>query len=76
LGGYGKEYTDPFGNYWNDKPLWIKIVDRFGHLRNVYWGREFKALRGGIGIHFPGYMIFECKSFMTLKNVFFSCSMV
>ncbi|KAI6214625.1 hypothetical protein M3Y94_00290200 [Aphelenchoides besseyi] len=59
VGGYGKEYTDPKGSYLNDKPLWIKVVDRFGQLKHVYWGRQFKAIRGFLGINFPGYMIHE-----------------
>jgi hypothetical protein len=47
-------FLDPVGNYLDDKPFWIKVINRFGQLRNVYFGREFKAMRAGLGINFPG----------------------
>ncbi|KAH7731964.1 calcium activated nucleotidase 1 [Aphelenchoides avenae] len=59
VGGYGKEFTDESGNFENDNPLWIKIVDRFGHVRHVDWSDQFKKLRASLGIYFPAYIINE-----------------
>ncbi|KAI6192112.1 Apyrase [Aphelenchoides bicaudatus] len=59
VGGYGKEYTDKVGNWQNDNPLWVKVVDRFGRVRHVNWTQQFQAIRRSIGIEFPAYMIHE-----------------
>lgn len=59
VGGYGKEFTDGKGNWVNNNPLWIKVIDRFGRVRHVNWTREFRAIRNAIGIEYPAYLIHE-----------------
>uniref|UniRef100_A0A914EDL4 Apyrase n=1 Tax=Acrobeloides nanus TaxID=290746 RepID=A0A914EDL4_9BILA len=59
VGGYGKEWTDLNGNILNYNPMWIKVIDRFGAVKNVDWITEFRNLRASLGIYFPAYIISE-----------------
>lgn len=55
----GKEWTSSTGEYVNNNPMWIKIINKFGHITHVNWADNYIAIRKAANIHFPGYMIHE-----------------
>ncbi|KRZ56839.1 Soluble calcium-activated nucleotidase 1, partial [Trichinella nativa] len=59
VGGIGKEWTSVGGEYINDNPMWIKIIDSESRVRHIFWKDEYIKLRAAVGIEYPGYMIHE-----------------
>lgn len=55
----GKEWTSSTGEFVNNNPMWIKIINTFGHVTHVNWTDNYIAIRKAAHIHFPGYMIHE-----------------
>ncbi|CAD5219041.1 unnamed protein product [Bursaphelenchus xylophilus] len=71
IGGYGKEYTNEDGSIRDNKPFYIKIIDRFGVIQHVNWEMEFKKVRASIGIQFPAYMIHEAVQWSDIHRKWF-----
>ncbi|KRY13113.1 Soluble calcium-activated nucleotidase 1, partial [Trichinella patagoniensis] len=59
VGGIGKEWTSVGGEYMNDNPMWIKIIDSESRVRHIFWKDIYIKLRAAVGIEYPGYMIHE-----------------
>ncbi|KAL1236258.1 Soluble calcium-activated nucleotidase [Trichinella pseudospiralis] len=59
VGGIGKEWTSVHGEYMNDNPMWIKIIDNESRVRHISWKDIYIKLRAAVGIEYPGYMIHE-----------------
>ncbi|KRY37480.1 Soluble calcium-activated nucleotidase 1 [Trichinella spiralis] len=59
VGGIGKEWTSVRGEYMNDNPMWIKIIDSESRVRHIFWKDIYIKLRAAVGIEYPGYMIHE-----------------
>ncbi|XP_025419528.1 soluble calcium-activated nucleotidase 1-like [Sipha flava] len=59
VGSMGKEWTSSTGEYVNNNPMWIKIINKFGHITHVNWVNNYIAIRKAANINFPGYMIHE-----------------
>ncbi|KRY46926.1 Soluble calcium-activated nucleotidase 1 [Trichinella britovi] len=59
VGGIGKEWTSVGGEYMNDNPMWIKIIDSESRVRHIFWKDKYIKLRAAVGIEYPGYMIHE-----------------
>lgn len=55
----GKEWTSSKGDYINNNPMWIKIINKFGQVTHVNWTENYVALRKAVNIYYPGYMIHE-----------------
>ena len=45
VGGLGKEWSTPLGEFVNDHPMWVKIVDRHGKIRHVNWHENYVKVR-------------------------------
>ncbi|CAJ0565566.1 unnamed protein product, partial [Mesorhabditis spiculigera] len=71
VGGLGKEWTTPAGEYVNDNPMWVKIVDRHGAVEHVNWKDIFVKVRRALGIEYPGYMIHEAVQWSDVHNKWF-----
>ncbi|GMT04715.1 hypothetical protein PENTCL1PPCAC_26889, partial [Pristionchus entomophagus] len=60
VGGLGKEWTTPTGEYVNDHPMWVKFISTSGAIRHVNWQKIFVDARKAIGVNTPsGYTINE-----------------
>ncbi|XP_050521212.1 apyrase [Daktulosphaira vitifoliae] len=59
VGSMGKEWTSSNGEYINNNPMWIKIINKFGQVTHVNWTENYIALRKAVNINYPGYMIHE-----------------
>uniref|UniRef100_A0A183CJH0 Fibrinogen C-terminal domain-containing protein n=1 Tax=Globodera pallida TaxID=36090 RepID=A0A183CJH0_GLOPA len=57
VGGLGKEWTKPNGDWVNDNPMYVKVITPGGVVSHTDWTKKYKALRRKVGIEFPGYMI-------------------
>lgn len=55
----GKEWTSSTGEYVNCDPMWVKVINVFGHVTHVNWTDNYIAIRKAVNIEFPGYMIHE-----------------
>jgi len=55
----GKEWTSSTGEFVNNNPMWIKIVNKFGYVTHVNWTDNYIAIRKAANINYPGYMIHE-----------------
>ncbi|CAJ0951957.1 unnamed protein product, partial [Mesorhabditis belari] len=71
VGGLGKEWTTTSGEYVNDNPMWVKIVDRRGAVEHVNWKDVFVKVRRAVGIEYPGYMIHEAVQWSAIHNKWF-----
>lgn len=59
VGSMGKEWTSSKGEFINNNPMWIKVINKFGHVTHVDWTNNYMAIREAANIRFPGYMIHE-----------------
>jgi len=59
VGGLGKEWTTTEGVFVNHNPMYVKRIDRLGHIEHLDWIDVFKRVRAAAGIEYPGYMIHE-----------------
>lgn len=41
IGGLGKEWSSSAGEFINDHPMWVKIVDRYGRVRHTNWRENY-----------------------------------
>lgn len=55
----GKEWTSSTGEFVNNNPMWVKVINKFGHVTHVNWTDNYTAIRKAANVHFPGYMIHE-----------------
>ena len=59
IGSIGKEFTTPRGEYLNDNPLFVKVIDSEGRISVENWKQKFTAVKNAVGITGEGYMIHE-----------------
>jgi soluble calcium-activated nucleotidase 1 len=59
VGGLGKEWTTTEGEFVNHNPMYVKRIDRLGHIEHLHWIDVYKRVRAAAGIEYPGYMIHE-----------------
>ncbi|VVC38495.1 Hypothetical protein CINCED_3A010807 [Cinara cedri] len=59
IGSMGKEWTTSSGEFVNYNPMWVKVINKFGHVTHVNWTDNYIAIRKAVNIQFPGYMIHE-----------------
>jgi len=59
VGSMGKEWTSSSGKFLNNNPMWIKIINKSGHVTHVNWTDNYIKIRKAANINFPGYMIHE-----------------
>uniref|UniRef100_A0A0K8SGY6 Apyrase n=2 Tax=Lygus hesperus TaxID=30085 RepID=A0A0K8SGY6_LYGHE len=59
VGGLGKEWTTPTGEFVNNCPMYVKKISPKGEVESLNWVDNYKALRSHLGIEFPGYMLHE-----------------
>ncbi|MED6266854.1 Soluble calcium-activated nucleotidase 1 [Characodon lateralis] len=59
VGGLGKEWTTTSGEFVNNNPEWVKVIDRKGGVAHENWVPYYNALRKAAGIKPPGYLIHE-----------------
>lgn len=59
VGSMGKEWTTSAGEYENNNPMYVKAITPSGEVHHLNWVDNFKAIRGAMGIDWPGYMIHE-----------------
>lgn len=59
VGGLGKEWTTTEGVFQNHNPQWVKSIGANGDVVHHNWVSRYKALRGALGIQYPGYVIHE-----------------
>lgn len=55
----GKEWTSSTGQFVNYNPMWIKVINKYGHVTHVNWTDNYIAIRTAANVYFPGYMIHE-----------------
>ena len=68
VGGLGKEWTTRDGELANYDPMWVKVVGPDGQVKHVDWRKQFLAVRGAVGVEWPGYMIHEAVAWSELRN--------
>ncbi|KAI3418388.1 hypothetical protein GPALN_009711 [Globodera pallida] len=71
VGGLGKEWTKPNGDWVNDNPMYVKVITPGGVVSHTDWTKKYKALRRKVGIEFPGYMIHESGQWSDVHNKWF-----
>lgn len=71
VGGLGKEWTTPQGEFVNTHPMYVKVVERDGSVLHVDWTENYKRLRAAVGIEYPGYMIHESVQWSAVKRQWF-----
>ncbi|XP_050439596.1 apyrase-like [Adelges cooleyi] len=71
VGSMGREWLSSDGEYLNDNPMWIKIIDKFGQVTHVNWTENYVALRTAVNIYYPGYMIHESCVWSEVHNRWF-----
>lgn len=54
VGGLGKEWTTTTGEFVNNNPEWVKVVDYKGGVEHENWVPYYNALRRAAGIKPPG----------------------
>lgn len=59
VGSMGKEWTTAAGDFESFNPMYVKAVSPTGQVEHINWVEHFKAIRGAMGIEWPGYMIHE-----------------
>jgi soluble calcium-activated nucleotidase 1 len=59
VGSFGKEWSNEKGEFINNNPQWVKVIDRHGGVTHVDWTRNYEALRRATGHSFPGYLFHE-----------------
>lgn len=59
VGGLGKEWTTTEGVFQNHNPQWVKSIGPNGDVVHHNWVSRYEALRGALGIQYPGYVIHE-----------------
>uniref|UniRef100_A0A3Q2QYY3 Soluble calcium-activated nucleotidase 1 n=2 Tax=Fundulus heteroclitus TaxID=8078 RepID=A0A3Q2QYY3_FUNHE len=59
VGGLGKEWTTTSGEFVNNNPEWVKVIDHKGGVEHENWVPYYDALRKAAGIKPPGYLIHE-----------------
>lgn len=59
VGGLGKEWTTTEGVFQNHNPQWVKSIGPNGDVVHHDWVSRYEALRGALGIKYPGYIIHE-----------------
>ena len=59
VGGLGKEWTTTEGVFQNHNPQWVKSIGPNGDVVHHDWVSRYEALRGALGIQYPGYVIHE-----------------
>lgn len=59
IGSFGKEWSNDKGEFVNNNPQWVKVIDRHGGVTHVDWTRNYDALRRATGHTFPGYLFHE-----------------
>ncbi|VEN51606.1 unnamed protein product [Callosobruchus maculatus] len=59
VGSMGKEWTTATGDFVNNNPQYVKMIDTKGTVLHVNWVEEYKRIREILGIHWPGYMLHE-----------------
>lgn len=57
VGGIGKEWTTPSGEFEHSNPLWIKVISPRGEISSLNWISNYKRLRQALGIEFPGIQL-------------------
>lgn len=68
VGSMGKEWTTSSGEFENFFPMYVKMVSTSGEVRHINWVDNFKAIRGSMGINWPGYMIHESGVFSEITR--------
>lgn len=63
VGGLGKEWTTPTGEYVNNHPQWIKKISPQGLVTHLDWADHYKSMAKSIGIQQPGYVIHESAAY-------------
>uniref|UniRef100_A0A3P9MT99 Soluble calcium-activated nucleotidase 1 n=1 Tax=Poecilia reticulata TaxID=8081 RepID=A0A3P9MT99_POERE len=59
VGGLGKEWTTTSGEFVNNNPEWVKVIDYKGGVEHENWLPYYATLRRAAGIKPPGYLIHE-----------------
>ncbi|XP_048482714.1 apyrase isoform X3 [Plutella xylostella] len=59
VGSMGKEWTTAGGDFQSYDPMWIKTINVNGEVQHLSWINQYKAVRGAVGIQWPGYMTHE-----------------
>lgn len=54
VGGLGKEWTTTSGEFVNNNPEWVKVIDYKGGVEHENWMPYYAALRRAAGIKPPG----------------------
>jgi soluble calcium-activated nucleotidase 1 len=71
VGSLGKEWTNSAGEYVNDHPQYVKIIDPRGYIEHQPWVDRYIALRSACGINPPGYLIHESGCWSSVHNKWF-----
>lgn len=71
VGGLGKEWTNPQGEFINDHPMWVKRVDAWGRVEHLQWTETYKEIRRSMGIEWPGYMVHEAVQWSEIHKKWF-----
>ncbi|KAF8381418.1 apy-1 [Pristionchus pacificus] len=71
VGGLGKEWTNPQGEYINDHPMWVKRIDPWGRVEHLQWTDTYKKVRRSMGIEYPGYMVHEAVQWSDVHKKWF-----
>jgi len=65
----GKLYVGSIGKEWvadgvikNTDPMWVKVIDRLGHIEHLYWKPTYDKLRMSTETTYPGYLLHEAVS--------------
>ena len=71
VGGLGKEWTTPAGEFVNNNPMYIKVISHTGEIEHVNWVNNYHKLCKAVGIEYPGYMIHESAQWSNFHNRWF-----
>jgi len=59
VGGLGKDWTTPEGEFVNYNPQFVKKISTTGEVTHISWRMNYQKISSEMGIHFPGYVVHE-----------------
>lgn len=60
VGSMGKEWTTSMGDFENENPMFVKVVNTAGAVQSLNWSYNYKKLRqDSQQIKWPGYQLHE-----------------
>jgi soluble calcium-activated nucleotidase 1 len=71
VGSMGKEWTNAGGDFQNNNPMMVKVIDVNGEVKTLNWVKNFKAVRSALQIEWPGYLIHESGAYSEYQKKWF-----